>query len=59
MSDQLQYSANPDLRKQPAEVENDCDNVHTEGLGMRKGDNRASKGSTHGLKEKVFGVQQK
>ena len=59
MSDQVQYSANPELRKQPAEVLGECDNVQTEGLGTLKGDNGASTGSTRSLKEKVFGMKQK
>ena len=54
MSVQVHYSANPELRKQPAEVLNECDNVQTEGLGMLKGDSGTSIGSTRGLKEKVF-----
>ena len=60
MGDQVQNSANPDLRKQPAEVLTDCGNLQTEGLGTLTGDNRDSTGSAHEMKEKVFDrIQQK
>ena len=47
MSGQVHHLTNPELRKQPAEVLTECDNVQNKGLGTITGDNGASTGSTH------------